>query len=212
MGRNTLKPTKVKIEVLKSNFKVQILDKSTEKHTLSKSFYSKKSFDFILNKIISYDECGDKDITVVLTDLNESKSITKHLMIKGDVDSLFKVFMGESFTKDLLENKYRVVVMSSYSITNHKSFTINCVDEMVKVRDKLKIVIDILVEEQKDDCVVFVDDGKTSSHRLMVQRCGNTECYADSKLFFSFKLPNFSSSEIVDLIIKKIKNGGGNLE
>lgn len=198
--------------MLKSNFIIQFSFKYNGKLVgASKTFFSSRKFDFLLGKIGNFfNEFEDEDavkIKITLVDKinSTSKTIYRYIKINDDVRKYIQGIkddiMGIKNIADVVL-KYRVTIRNCCSVdSDFKGFQINCNDELEEVVKMLKLLFDEIIKINLDNDIIFVDSvNRSSTHRIIVHNESRSKG-------FSIKFPNYSSGEVRDLLIQRIKVG-----
>lgn len=216
VGEINLKPKNNELnnELKKSNFRVlySYVDDNGNKIQGSKKFYSSNELDMLFSELSKLEDKEGNKTKIVIRDLNNIKSKGKYFKIPNCVltDSFKETIMGLKGFVDTRVNRYRVIIDDlSSKQTDKKSLTIQCPESLDDVTEKLERLVKRIAKEQTDDFIIFMDeDNKKLSHSFYIHKSG---CEQDYKCFkgksFSIRMPNFSSSEIRDLIMNEI-NGG----
>lgn len=179
----------------------------------SKNFYSNKDVEFLfksLHKKFGSEGKGNNKVRFGIRDLIEAsnnRSDTFYVsndVLDGGIKSKFFEIKHVCNLKDMC---YRVVVDNCDSnVFDRKSMTIQCTDSLDVVFNKIKKLLHDIIEDQKDDFVVFTTRQHNSTHRIMVHKSGHYDDYTNlNSKWFSIKFPNFSSSEVIELMVNKIK-------
>ena len=215
-GEITLKSAKndekvVDIKVMKSNYVLQLSVKTNEETIgSSKTFYSNAKLERLLDRVsksISTDNDNSIRLKLVLTDKETKISKTQYIQVEnsGDIRDLLNHIKADVMKNRICVepklNRFRIIIENSSSIQNDKkSVSINCNDDMKQVISGLKFLFGEIIKEQLDTMVVFADDQKSNAtHRILVQKCD------EKSKAFSIVLNNYSSSEVAELLVDKIR-------
>lgn len=175
----------------------------------SKSFYSEKEIEHILSMLDntfnkkSEDSCKVK---FTLIDKETGKSNIKYIFVpkikngRELIEFIKETSMKQKDFIEVTQNKFRIIIDNCVSIkSDSKSFSIISKDSIIQVYDGLKELFDKIINEEEDTSIIFDDKTDVSTHRVLIKKDG------EKSRSFSIIFPNYSSSEVVDLLIKKIR-------
>ena len=98
--------------------------------------------------------------------------------------------------------RFRIIIDNCRSDeTDKKSFSISCVDDLDEVFSGFQVLFSKIIKEVMDGMIVFEDIKAISTHRVLIQEC----CEKPKSRGFSIEFANYSSTEIIELLIKKIR-------
>jgi len=174
-----------KIQKIENSHKI-FLSSNIQNSTLfkSKSLNISINFKKILQKIKELgDEKGEHKITINVYDIKNKHSKSIHITIRKP-------------------NRFRFIIENNQSVkTDKKSWVFNSKKEPEKIMDELKEKIKE-IKKNIEHNIVFMNDKELSyTHRISLYKCGSTEAYKEPKLSsFTIKFPNYSSSEIREIL------------
>lgn len=217
------------LRYLESNFRIQVSTVVDDK-PISKAidFYSNKKFkdlhNYIYKKIILKNKRGlinglssTRRYVVRLINKNGMQSKSKTSYVDNTfnpmdiINSIHLSFLKDNNCIKIKENRFRIIINNCNSIcSDKKSFTLVCIDEHSFVVDKIKKLLDKIIEKEEKNKVIFNEPTSKFSHRIYCGKLENTKL--DNKIIikhiwkcFSITLHDYSSSEVIDLMIERIK-------
>ena len=145
--------------------------------------------------MINKDELNDSNNRTKITLIDINKSTSKSFQINTKIKCAIKN-NEDLFTKEV--KKYKIIVDET-TANSKKSFKIECDDEHIVVREKIKNLFEKLIVDENKNNIIFSNEKKRNySHRVIVSNNEN------KSLCFSINLPNFSSGEVCEMMINKI--------
>jgi len=215
---------KIDLEVgklLETNYKLMVSISSSEKVFVgAKSFYSSNRFSILLNKLkkVKLKTFLNEDIIkvkIILLSkvtktsktfyLNANKDSNPNDIIQEAKDEVLKI---EGCVDVNSGNKYRVVIDNCQSYCkDSKSVSFVSEYNLDVVIGRLKVLMNEIVDAEKEIEIVFsYEKVLNSTHRITLQKSGSLEDYKKyvSKTF-SIKLPNYSSTEVVNLVRRNLR-------
>lgn len=202
-----------KIQKIENSHKI-FLSSNIQNSTLfkSKSLNISINFKKILQKIKELgDEKGEHKITINVYDIKNKHSKSIHITIRkpnskqeleDSMKEIINHLIGTKGVQDPKSNRFRFIIENNQSVkTDKKSWVFNSKKEPEKIMDELKEKIKE-IKKNIEHNIVFMNDKELSyTHRISLYKCGSTEAYKEPKLSsFTIKFPNYSSSEIREIL------------
>ncbi len=193
------------ISANKSNYIISVrFNHNNQCKNTSKSFYSKQKIDVLLSKLKEFDEKHkneEHEFYVILN--NKDSDEKKYLKIHFNTNDVNKIKESIKFI-NVNVKKYRVEIRNEQSLNyDVKQKLIQSKYDFDEVFEKIRLLINNIVESEFDNMIIFPNEKFNTSHRVYLFEIenGRNKCCKSFKVI----LPNYSSSELMGLLESKIE-------